>query len=254
MKKHQNAIAAVAIALSLASCGTGKQATIADLGGEWVITSVDGKTLSAETTPFIGINAIDGSVYGNTGCNNLIGSLDKKQKPGTVDFSRLGSTRMMCADMTSERMVMGMLGKAKGYKLDGSTLTLTDANGNTVAELQKRNGKMSASSLQGEWSIIEVDGMPADGTESAPTIWFDTKEHLTHGNAGCNTFSGEYTVGKEQALAFGTMAVTLRMCDNMQFEQKVLKALDDVASFGKLPSGNAGLFDETGKLLIELAR
>lgn len=254
MKKYQNVIAAAAIALSLASCGTGKQATIADLGGEWVITSVGGKTLNAETTPFIGINAIDGSVYGNAGCNSLVGSLNKNQKPGTIDFSGLGSTRMMCADMTSERMVMDMLGKAKGYKIDGSTLMLTDANGNAVAQLQKRNGKMSASSLQGEWSIIEVEGMPAAGTETAPTIWFDTQERLTHGNAGCNTFNGEYTVGKDQALSFGTMAVTLRMCESMQFEQKVLKALDNVASFGKLPSGNAGLFDESGKLLMELAR
>ena len=45
------------MALALASCGAGKQATIADLGGEWVITSADGNTLNAETTPFIGINA-----------------------------------------------------------------------------------------------------------------------------------------------------------------------------------------------------
>ena len=246
---------AAATALALASCGSGKQATFADLGGEWVITSVDGKTLSAETTPFIGIDTNDGSVYGSTGCNNLIGSLDKNMKPGTVDFSRLGSTRMMCADMTSERLVMDMLNKAKGYKLDGkSDLLLVDAQGNAVAQLQKRNGKMSESSLQGEWMIVVVDGMPAGGTETTPTIWFDTQENLTHGNAGCNTFNGEYTVGKDQALKFGTMAVTLRMCDNMQFEQKLLQALDKVASFGKLPSGNAGLFDESGKLLVELAR
>ena len=97
------------MALALASCGAGKQATIADLGGEWVITSADGNTLNAETTPFIGINAADGTVYGSTGCNNLVGTLDKNQKPGTVDFSQLGSTRMMCADMTSERIVMDML-------------------------------------------------------------------------------------------------------------------------------------------------
>lgn len=113
MKMYQKFMAAAAMALALASCGAGKQATIADLGGEWVITSADGNTLNAETTPFIGINAADGTVYGSTGCNNLVGTLDKNQKPGTVDFSQLGSTRMMCADMTSERIVMDMLNKAK---------------------------------------------------------------------------------------------------------------------------------------------
>lgn len=151
-------MAAAAMALALASCGAGKQATIADLGGEWVITSADGNTLNAETTPFIGINAADGTVYGSTGCNNLVGTLDKNQKPGTVDFSQLGSTRMMCADMTSERIVMDMLNKAKGYKFNGkSELQLTDAQGNVVALLQKRNGKMSESSLQGEWKIPSAD-------------------------------------------------------------------------------------------------
>lgn len=254
MKMYQKFMAAAAMALALASCGAGKQATIADLGGEWVITSADGNTLNAETTPFIGINAADGTVYGSTGCNNLVGTLDKNQKPGTVDFSQLGSTRMMCADMTSERIVMDMINKAKGYKFNGkSELQLTDAQGNVVALLQKRNGKMSESSLQGEWKILSADGMPASG-ESAPTIWFDTEENLTHGNAGCNTFNGEYTVGKDQALRFGTMAVTMRMCDDMEFEQKFLQVLDQVATFGKLPNGNAGLFDENGRLLIELAR
>lgn len=161
---------------------------------------------------------------------------------------------MMCADMTSERIVMDMLNKAKGYKFNGkSELQLTDAQGNVVALLQKRNGKMSESGLQGEWKILSADGMPAAG-ESTPTIWFDTEENLTHGNAGCNTFNGEYTVGKDHALRFGTMAVTMRMCDDMEFEQKFLQVLDQVATFGKLPNGNAGLFDENGRLLIELAR
>lgn len=132
-------------------------------------------------------------------------------------------------------------------------MQLTDAQGNVVALLQKRNGKMSESGLQGEWKILSADGMPASG-ESTPTIWFDTEENLTHGNAGCNTFNGEYTVGKDQALRFGTMAVTMRMCDDMEFEQKFLQVLDQVATFGKLPNGNAGLFDENGRLLIELAR
>lgn len=81
MKMYQKFMAAAAMALALASCGAGKQATIADLGGEWVITSADGNALKAETTPFIGINAADGSVYGSTGCNNLVGTLDKNQNP-----------------------------------------------------------------------------------------------------------------------------------------------------------------------------
>ena len=91
------------MALALASCGAGKQATIADLGGEWVITSADGNTLNAETTPFIGINAADGTVYGSTGCNNLVGTLDKNQKPGTVDFSQLKAMSWRCCRNATAR-------------------------------------------------------------------------------------------------------------------------------------------------------
>ncbi len=254
MKGYAQILSAAFATMLLASCGSSKQASIAELNGEWEITSIEGNAVKAETTPYIGINASNGSVYGNAGCNQITGSINKNQKPGTIDFSQLGSTRMMCADMAAERTVMDMLNRAKGYKIDKSTLLLTDAGGRTIAQLQNRKGKLAHADLQGEWTIVSVDGMGSEEAEEKPTIWFDTEEHLTHGNAGCNSFDGSYTTGGNQTIKFGNLALTMRLCGNMDFEDKLTKTIDDVASFGKLPNGNVGMFGAAGEMLIELAR
>ena len=67
----------------------------------------------------------DGRVYGNSGCNRLMGVLDVAAKPGEIDLGQLGSTRMMCPDMTLERNVLSALSQVKKYrKLDDGTLAL----------------------------------------------------------------------------------------------------------------------------------
>lgn len=254
MKTYMQILTAATATIALSACGATKQASIASLAGEWEIHTADGKALKGETTPFIGINTDNGTVYGSTGCNDLTGSIDKNSKPGTIDFSQLGSTRMMCADMTTERTVMDMLNSAKGYKVDGDKVILTDAKGKTVARLESRKGKMSHSDLQGEWKIASVDGMTSESAEVSPSIWFDTEEHLVHGCAGCNTFDGSYTTGGKQTLKFGDIAATMRLCADSTFEDKVLRAFDEVAAFGKLSNGNAALFSASGEMLIELTR
>ncbi len=134
----------------------------------------------------------------------------------------------------------------------GSSKQATNTSGTAAA--QNTLGKIKHSELQGEWTIVSAAGMSNTDAEEKPTIWFDTKEHLTHGNASCNTFDGEYTTGGNQTLKFGNLALTMRLCGNMDFEDKLMKSFDNVASYGKLPNGNVGLFSAEGKMLIELAR
>ena len=45
-----------------------------------------------------------------------MGSLDVNAKPGQIDLGALGSTRMMCPDMTVEKNVLAALGQVKKYK------------------------------------------------------------------------------------------------------------------------------------------
>ena len=69
--------------------------------------------------PFIGFDTKTGKVYGNSGCNRMMGSFDVNAKPGTIDLGALGSTRMACPDMTVEKNVLSALGQVKKYKVLG---------------------------------------------------------------------------------------------------------------------------------------
>lgn len=133
-----------AIAASvMASCGSTKATSdTASLNGEWNIVEVEGKTINkgdCENVPFLGFKTAENRLYGNTGCNLLTGSIAGDVKNGKIDFSQTGSTRMMCADMKVERMVLDALGKTTRFSVNGTDkLSLNDNNGKTVIVLQKR--------------------------------------------------------------------------------------------------------------------
>lgn len=141
MKKTLAAICAATAVM--ASCATGQKASsLYPLGGEWSIVKADGKEIKAtdeQSAPFIGFNIGENLIYGSTGCNRLTGAINADPKSGKIDFSAMGSTRMMCHDMETENLVLGALGKVKTYKVkkDGS-MTLHDEAGKTVMEMQKK--------------------------------------------------------------------------------------------------------------------
>ncbi len=124
--------------LMLTACNTQKNANI---DGEWNIVTVEGKTISVDedlTAPFLGFNSADKSIYGSTSCNNLTGFLNMNAEKQTIDFSNTGSTRMMCHDMETERMILEALAKIVTYEVEGETLKFQAEDGKTVMELQKK--------------------------------------------------------------------------------------------------------------------
>lgn len=66
----------------------------------------------------------EGKVSGNAGCNNFFGMAEMMMSSGKVNFSNVGSTKMMCADMSVEDSFMMMLPKVNNYKISGNTLEL----------------------------------------------------------------------------------------------------------------------------------
>ncbi|MCI7688248.1 MAG: META domain-containing protein [Prevotella sp.] len=133
--------AAMAAAL-LASCSTSQKATsLTALNGEWNIEKIEGKAIDkslSENEAFLGFDTAKKSVYGCTGCNRLTGSFDIDSN-NVLDLSKMGSTRMMCKDMTTETMVLGALQKVKTFKVDKKgNLLLTNEKGNTIIELTKK--------------------------------------------------------------------------------------------------------------------
>ena len=112
--------AVCASALILASCGGSKNMlTLSSLNGEWNITEVDGQKITDKKMPFIGFDVAQKRIYGNSGCNRMMGSFDVNAKPGTIDLGALASTRMACPDMSGERELLQALDKVVRFDAVG---------------------------------------------------------------------------------------------------------------------------------------
>lgn len=143
MKKAFVSLCMASALMGLSSCGSTKNvATVSAIDGEWNVIEINGAVVvpaPGQDFPFIAFNAEDGTVYGSTGCNRLTGSFDVNAKPGTIDLGALGSTRMMCPDMTVEDNLFAALAKVKGYKpLGDKTVALCSSSDKPLVVLQKK--------------------------------------------------------------------------------------------------------------------
>ena len=106
MKKVFVSLCMTAAVAALSSCASTKNAaSLSVLGGEWNIIEINGAVVvpaPGQAFPYIGFDTNTGKVYGNAGCNRLMGTFDMQAKPGRLELSQVGSTRMMCSDMTVE--------------------------------------------------------------------------------------------------------------------------------------------------------
>ena len=265
MKKLVLKMMAVCAGALIVSCGSGKNMlSVSSLDGEWNITEVDGQKISTERMPFIGFDVAQKRIYGNSGCNRMMGSFEADSlKPGTLKFGQIGSTRMMCPDMKTEQMVLGALDKVTSFQTVSDkpgVITLCNQDGQPLMTLEKKAApEVSLSDLSGEWVIELVNGKKIVGTaEVTPFIGFNLDESRIYGNVGCNTINGALTQedGKPNSLRFDNVATTMMMCPDMKTEQMVLGALDKVTSFQTVSDkpGVITLCNQDGQPLMTLEK
>ena len=261
MKKVFVSLCMAATVAGLSSCASTKNAaTLSSLSGEWNIIEINGSAVVPapnQEFPFIGFDTKTGQVYGNSGCNRLMGSFDVNAKPGQIDLGALGSTRMMCPDMTLEQNVLEALNKVAGYETVGEDVALNDAEGKPVILLQKREvAEVSVNDLNGAWEIVSVKGNPVGEVEKQPQLVFNVAEKRVHGNASCNTINGSFTQEEGQAasLRFSQMISTMMACPNMDVESSILKALDEVRSFEIKADGTVSLLGADGAEVLSLKK
>lgn len=262
MKKVFVSIMVAGAALAMTSCRSSKEAaSLSSMNGEWNIIEINGSAVvpaQGQQLPFIGFDTTTGKVYGYSGCNRIMGSVDVNAKAGTIDLGALGSTRMACPDMTMEQNVMSALAQVKSYKKMGKdNMALCNASNRPVVVLAKKAADAKVADLQGEWNITDVNGEAVPtGMEKQPFIAFDVKEQRVHGNAGCNLINGGFKTEENNALSisFPAMASTMMACPDMETEGKIMGALNEVKSFGKLAGGGIGLYDANGTLVLVLTK
>lgn len=128
------------LCVGMASCASPrKTSSIADLEGEWTVVKVGEQTIEAteeQPAPFIGFNVAEKRIYGNAGCNRILGQLNTESDSLALD--KLGTTMMMCPNMETETAVLKAFGQSKTFLREGDALTFFDADGQAVVSLTKK--------------------------------------------------------------------------------------------------------------------
>lgn len=264
MKKLvRNVMMAACAGMCLVSCGNGQSSlSVSSLNGEWTITTVGGEKISAEDMPFIGFNVAEKRMYGNSGCNRMMGSLvTDSLKPSALKFDQVGSTRMMCPDMNTEEKVLGAINQVASFQaVDGkdNAVALCGADGKVLLTLEKKEAAApvaDAADLNGEWLVEVIGGQPVGKSEKAPFLGFNLAENKIYGCAGCNNIHGMLVMENTHpnALKFDQVGATMMMCPDMTVETNMLKALSEVQGY-QLADGKLSLLGEAGNELMVLKK
>ena len=114
----------------------------------------------------------------------------------------------------------------------------------------------AAVDLNGEWDIVTVDGTAVDTTktESRPILGFDTAKNTIYGCASCNSINGTAHVdAAKKTIKLSQVGTTKKLCANMEYEQKILKALESVKGY-KAGKGCVELTNGSGKAVLQLKK
>lgn len=235
-------------------------AVLADIDGEWDIIEINGTAVvpaPGQAYPYIGFNKTTGRIYGNAGCNRLMGAFDVNAEPGTIDLGQIGTTRMICPDMVLEQNVLNSLAQVEHYvKLGEENIGLCGKSlKHPILILKKKMPDMTVADLEGKWKIVEAGGIViADDLENQPFIELKVEEKSLHGNAGCNIINGSFQTeeGNATSLSFSQLISTMMACPAMDVESRVTKALNDTRSFGRLQENRIGFYDANDNLVLVL--
>lgn len=224
--------------------------------GEWVIIKASGKSINdLEERAYINFNALDGKIYGYTGCNYINGnfSVDGNTNLRITDII---TTAKECDAINEERSIIEGLNNASSfsiYKKDGLYyLDIKSADGKTAVHAKRHNADV----LTGTWKVTAIEKKPVDNDRLRLVI--DIPELKLHGEAGCNIING--TIGldrnKDWFIQFQSIASTKRACDGetMSLERNLLIALEEVEYIQRLSFNEIKLQDKNRNEVLTLKR
>ena len=148
MKKLIVFVSIVVTTLMLSACHSKKEeAPISSLNGEWNISEINGKALTAidnRENPYIVFDTATGQMFGFSGCNRMMSTFDVNAQPGVLALEAVSSTRMACPDMTMEQLVLSALANVKTFKKEhDDKIDLCDAEHKTVMVLEKKKNDVT---------------------------------------------------------------------------------------------------------------
>ena len=228
-------LAVAAMAISAVACSTtgGTGGTID--GTSWVLKTYDvsGTATQAPSGTRVDAKFASGNISGSAGCNVYNGPVTISG--ATIKVGALATTMMACdaAATSLEQAYLANLGKAATYTATADALTMYDSGGKSILVYSAA----AANPLEGQWDVTGFNNgkqavtSPIVGT--ALTAVFTANS--VSGDAGCNTYSGPYTINGS-SLKIGPLASTMRACADQATsdqEAQFLAALQNSTTFSQ---------------------
>lgn len=235
MKKILFSLAIIACLLLLTGCYQwDTQTTDANLTTPvWALSTL----MDKELVPGSGITAqftSDGKISGSAGCNQYSGTYTTSGTSMQIS-STLSSTRMTCSQeiMDQETAYLKALGEIKVYTVSVTELILSDGNNKNLLVYKAQPQVLTGSA----WEVIGYNNGKQAVTSvlagTTLTIEFGQDGNVS-GNAGCNTYSGPYTLTGNQ-IKIGPLGSTMKACSDpagiMDQESQFLMALQSTATY-----------------------
>jgi CubicO group peptidase (beta-lactamase class C family)/heat shock protein HslJ len=114
--------------------------------------------ITSEKNVFIQFLSEDRKLIGNSGCNNFFGQYEINND--LLSITNLGSTKMMCPDMTIEDAFLQFLPKVQRYEVNGAVLILYG-----------ENGKFATFESSPSFSTTQVDTLTAAQSDPKVMGW-----------------------------------------------------------------------------------
>lgn len=207
-------------------------------GTSWVLQEFgpDGSRTPVLPDTSVTLMFADGRISGSANCNTYFA--DVTQSGSELNFGPIGSTRMACPEpiMQQENNFLAAMATVNHYVVAEGQLTLTYDGGLLIFATAPAEAAPDSSSLEGtHWNLVSLgmaDSVTAVLPDSAATLNFEAGQ--VSGNASCNSYSGEVTLGEDGTMTVGMITSTLMACADeamMQQEADFMAALAQVTSY-----------------------
>jgi len=116
---------------------------------------------------------------------------------------------------------------------------------------------MPVSDLSGEWNVVKIEDKeitvsPDGGMQ--PYLAFDVVNNRLFGCAGCNRVMGVLNAADNGTIDLSRMGATRMMCPDMDIEDRLLAALNQVKEFGADKSGRLVFMDDHQRHMVTLEK
>ena len=242
------AVALAAIVTSCAPVSNTLTPTAETINKKWELISLEGNEIMADKPIFLDFDA-NNKITGFAGCNTINGNYEVKN--GTqINFTQVASTRMMCApyEMNVEKEVMEVLKTADNFTLSNGQLILNVGRRAPLAVFAELSKDPALNTF---WSLKELNGkktMMVPNQEREQGFMLRSGGKIT-GFAGCNTFTGNYTLSGKNTITFNpNMAMTSKACPDVKLNERTFVNIFKTANNYQVKDNTLILKDANNKV------